>query len=136
MKLSHTVSYAIQATMKLAEAGMSRPVPCSKLAMEGNMPERFLLQILRNLVTHGILQSTRGVDGGYTLERNPRDISLLEIVEAVEGPLDSTLPEEVQVLSEKDGQLREALHRVAEAMRERMATIKLSDLTARPVSRN
>ena len=65
MKLSRTVAYAVRATLQLAQLEADGPVPCSKLANEGKMPERFLLQILRNLVTHGILRSTRGVDGGY-----------------------------------------------------------------------
>ena len=72
MKLSRTVTYAIQATLQLAESDSRTPVPCSKLASQGAMPERFLLQILRNLVNHGILQSTRGVDGGYALLRIAR----------------------------------------------------------------
>ena len=89
MKLSRTVTYALHATLQLARAETSRPVPCSRLATEGRMPERFLLQILRSLVTHGILRSTRGVDGGYSLRRNPGDISLLEVIEAVDGPMNS-----------------------------------------------
>jgi Rrf2 family protein len=66
VKLSRTASYALQAVLQLAQSDASGyPVPCSRLAAEGKMPERFLLQILRSLVTHGILGSTRGVDGGY-----------------------------------------------------------------------
>ena len=53
------------------------------------MPERFLLQILRVLVTHGILKSTRGVEGGYSLSRSPEAISLLEVIEAIDGPLET-----------------------------------------------
>jgi Rrf2 family protein len=56
------------------------------------MPERFLLQILRNLVTRGILESTRGVDGGYRLVRDADEISLLDVIEAIDGPLNSILP--------------------------------------------
>src|SRR3954470_15915458 len=92
MKLSRTVAYAVQATLQLAQNKSGLPVPCSQLASEGNMPERFLLQILRHLVTHGILHSTRGVDGGYSLERKPEDISLLDVIEAIDGPLSATLP--------------------------------------------
>lgn len=92
MKLSRTVSYALQATLQLAQSDSSGPIPCSRLAAQGKMPERFLLQILRNLVAHGILGSTRGVEGGYTLERSAEEISLLEVIEAIEGPLISALP--------------------------------------------
>src|ERR1700680_2225111 len=92
MKLSRTVAYAIHATLQLAQSKSGVPVPCSRLATEGHMPERFLLQILRHLVTHGILHSTRGVDGGYALERKPEEISLLDVIEAIDGPLSATLP--------------------------------------------
>ena len=47
MKLSRTVSYALQATLQLAQSDSSGPIPCSRLAAQGKMPERFLLQILR-----------------------------------------------------------------------------------------
>ena len=71
MKLSRTVTYALKATLQLAQNSPSGPVPCGRLAAQGAMPERFLLQILRSLVTHGILKSTRGVDGGYVLWKEP-----------------------------------------------------------------
>jgi Rrf2 family protein len=92
MKFSRSISYALQAVLQLAASGTKAPVPCSQLAAEGSMPERFLLQILRHLVAHGILDSTRGIEGGYLLERAPGEISLLEVIEAVEGPLVIALP--------------------------------------------
>lgn len=128
MKLSRTVSYAVQAVLRLAEAESAGAVPCSKLAAEGNLPERFLLQILRHLVTHGILQSERGVKGGYMLVRAPDKISLLDIVEAIEGPFDTTLPDATHVPAQQAMKLQEALARVTEAVRSQMATIRLSDL--------
>jgi len=51
------------------------------------MPPRFLHQILRSMVTHGILRSTRGLDGGYSLARPISSVTLLDIVESVEGPV-------------------------------------------------
>jgi Rrf2 family protein len=129
MKLSRTVVYAIQATMQLAQSGSQQPVPCSQLAAEGHMPERFLLQILRHLVTHGILHSTRGVEGGYTLERKPDDVSLLDIMEALEGPLISTLPPVEGAAAEMfQGRLREALDDITNSARRQLADIKLADL--------
>jgi Rrf2 family protein len=129
MKLSRTVVYAIQATMQLAQSGSQQPVPCSQLAAEGHMPERFLLQILRHLVTHGILHSTRGVEGGYTLERKPDDVSLLDIMEALEGPLISTVPPVDGAAAELfQGRLREALDDITNSARRQLAEIKLADL--------
>ena len=64
MRMSRAAVYAIGAMLQLAEAPAGVPIPCSRLAKAGEMPERFLLQVLRNLVNHGLLKSTRGVDGG------------------------------------------------------------------------
>jgi len=128
MKLSRTVSYALQATLQLAETPSDVPVPCSQLASRGQMPERFLLQILRHLVTHGILRSTRGVDGGYTLERDPSDVSLLEVIEAIDGPI-STVASPTEGLCEKAQQrLHNALVEVANHTRQELAAIKLVHL--------
>jgi len=128
MRLSRTVFYALQATLQLAQAGHGDPVPCSRLAAEGRMPERFLLQVLRNLVAHGILESTRGVDGGYSLQRPPEAISLLEVIEAIEGPLTSAIPATDGLCEQSKNRLQEALLRVTAAAREELATIKLAHL--------
>ncbi len=133
MKLSRTVSYAVRATLQLAESDSSSPVPCSKLASEGGMPERFLLQILRVLVTHGILKSTRGVDGGYSLSRPPEEISLLEVIEAIDGPLDS---EGTSLVAEGPGdvhsKLQTALRQVTHTARQQLEAISLSQLLPPP----
>jgi Rrf2 family protein len=129
MKVSRTVAYAIQATLQLARSTTGQPVPCSQLAAEGKMPERFLLQILRHLVTHGILHSTRGVDGGYSLERSPREISLLDVIEAIDGPLGPSLPSaENTSPADYEVRLREALTRITDSVRQQLQAIKLSDL--------
>lgn len=131
MKLSRTVAYAVQATLQLAQSTSGAPVPCSRIAAEGRMPERFLLQILRHLVTHGILKSTRGVDGGYSLDRKPEDISLLDVIEAVDGPLSATLPNaDGDQMSPYESRLREALEKVTLNSRRELQAINLSDLLA------
>ncbi len=128
MKLSRTVAYAVQATMQLAEANSNLPVPCSRMAADGKMPERFLLQILRHLVTHGVLHSTRGVDGGYALVRKPEQITLLEIIEAIDGPLNSALPSGDGISPQSLGRLREVIKDVTDSVRKQLQAIKLSDL--------
>lgn len=135
MKLSRTVNYAVKATLQLAKTGSANPVPCSQLASEGKMPERFLLQILRNLVTHGILRSTRGVDGGYSLVRPADQISLLEVIEAIEGPYDAetSLAEGVgEIDAEAQNKLKSALNQVTTTTRNQLEAIKLSQLLPPP----
>jgi Rrf2 family protein len=128
MKMSRTVAYAVQATLQLAQSPPNTPTPCSQLAADGHMPERFLLQILRNLVTHGILQSTRGVDGGYTLERNPEEISLLEVIEAIDGPLTPSIPASDGFAAGSQCRLHDALEQVTSSARTQLGAIKLSEL--------
>jgi Rrf2 family protein len=128
MKLSRTVAYALQATLQLAQTESGTPVPCSRLAAEGKMPERFLLQILRNLVAHGILSSTRGVEGGYTLDRHPEDISLLELIEAIDGPMNATLPVNEGLAPESKLKLETAMSEVTARARRELEAVKLADL--------
>lgn len=137
MKLSRTVAYAVRATLQLAQANSGAPVPCSRLAAEGRMPERFLLQILRNLVTHGILHSTRGVDGGYSLERKPEDISLLDLIEAIDGPLIAMLPDPDEGdRGMTEIRLREALDQVNASMRRQLQSVRISDLlSSKPLAK-
>lgn len=129
MKLSRTVAYAVEATLLLADSKSPAPVPCSQLAAEGHMPERFLLQILRHLVSHGILRSTRGVDGGYSLDRSPNEISLLDVIEAIDGPIVATLPaRERSGAAPYETRLRGAMEQVASNMRRQLQAVSLADL--------
>jgi Rrf2 family protein len=134
MKLSRTVAYAVRATLQLAKSDSATPVPCSQLAAQGNMPERFLLQILRSLVTHGILRSTRGVDGGYSLVRSPDEVSLLEVIEAIEGPLNTGEAANEGMSEESQMRLHEALRTVTDNSRRQLEAIKLSQLLKPPPS--
>jgi Rrf2 family protein len=128
MKLSRTISYAIQASIHLARTEPGAPVPCSQLAREGRLPERFLLQVLRCLVTHGLLQSTRGVDGGYSLSRRPEQITLLDIVEAFDNPLDPGLPTLEGMSPEIRSIILRTLHDVAHASRLELQKLSLAEL--------
>jgi Rrf2 family protein len=128
VRLSQTVVYALRAALQLAQAQGDSPVPCSRLATEGGMPERFLLQILRNLVTHGILASTRGVDGGYRLLQSVDEVSLLDVIEAVDGPLLTDSPDSDGLPPECHARLQCAIADVMETARRKFKSIKLADL--------
>ncbi len=131
MKFSRTVGYAVRATIHLARSDSPSPIPCSQLASEGKMPERFLLQILRNLVMHGILKSSRGVDGGYTLTKSPDQITLLEIIEAIEGPVG--LSDVGEGFAEVTGtRLQEALTGAAATYRKQLEAITFAQLIEPP----
>jgi Rrf2 family protein len=99
------------------------------------MPERFLLQVLRGLVTHGILRSARGVDGGYMLKRSPAEISLLEVIEAVDGPIDSTMPSHEGLPAEYRAKLECALWKITELARSELRSITLAHLLPSDIDR-
>jgi Rrf2 family protein len=132
MKLSRTVAYAVRATLQLAQYSQGTPIPCSKLASDGHMPERFLLQILRNLVTHGILRSTRGVEGGYALTRPPEEISLLEVIEAIEGPIGTNGNGAEDFDNDPQPKLLDALKSITDTSRKQLDAIKFSQLLEPP----
>ncbi len=92
MKTSRRVTYALQAILLLAKLGDRSPVPCSTIAKQGEMPERFLLQILRKLVNEGILRSVRGVEGGYQLARDTHLITMADIFEAMGNTFIPSVP--------------------------------------------
>ena len=128
MRLSRTIAYAIHATMYLAQSEPGRAVPCREMAQGGRMPERFLLQVLRNLVTHGVLRSTRGVDGGYSLARPSEQITFREIIEAFDNPLVPEAP----ILDGQSMAVRNCildnLGRASQAAKDQLQTLTVADL--------
>lgn len=92
------------------------------------MPERFLLQVLRNLVNEGLLKSTRGVDGGYRLAKPLSQITMLEIVEAIDGPVQPELPQIGGLQPQSQKKLAEVLGDVAGDAKKRLASVTLAQL--------
>jgi Rrf2 family protein len=92
------------------------------------MPERFLLQVMRSLVNKGLLQSTRGVDGGYLLAKPPAEINLCDIVEAFDNPLEPRLPEISGVTSNFRDRILETLQNTSQAARRELRQLSLADL--------
>ncbi|MEM8945519.1 MAG: Rrf2 family transcriptional regulator [Planctomycetota bacterium] len=126
--MSRSTAYAVGALLQLANAPPDLPVPCSQLAKTGEMPERFLLQILRQLVNHGILTSTRGVDGGYALARPVSQINLLQIFEATDGPMTPSLPPLDSLPASAQEKLLSVLTEITAEYCQSLGQIKLSEL--------
>jgi Rrf2 family protein len=88
MRISAKADYAVRAAAELAAASPGgRPVKGEQLAASQEIPPRFLENILADLRNAGLLSARRGADGGYALTRAPGEISVAEVLRAVEGPL-------------------------------------------------
>ena len=79
--------YAVRALAELARTGSAGPVPIGEIARRREIPVQFLEGLFATLRRAGILQSQRGVKGGYSFARAPEDVTVLDVVEALEGRL-------------------------------------------------
>jgi Rrf2 family protein len=98
VRISAKVDYAVRAAVELAAAG-EEPVKGERIAEAQEIPLHFLENILGELVRHRIVASRRGAEGGYRLARPADEITIAEIIRAVEGPLASVRGEGPEALS-------------------------------------
>ena len=87
LAISSKSPYAVRALCELARAGGTAPVPIGEIARRRDIPVQFLEGLFATLRRAGILQSQRGVKGGYSFARPPEQLTVLEVVESLEGPL-------------------------------------------------
>ena len=100
MRISAKVDYAVRATLELAQAG-DDPVKGDVVAEAQDIPLKFLENILGELKHSGIVASRRGAQGGYWLAKEPDEVTLADIVRAVEGPLATVRGEGPEALDYK-----------------------------------
>jgi Rrf2 family iron-sulfur cluster assembly transcriptional regulator len=129
VKVSTRGDYAARALLSLALHESDRPTSVKEIAERTTLPQPYLEQILLAVKGAGLVQSKRGVGGGYVLARPADEITLAEILAAVDGPL-------VTVIGEHDHceghcVLQEVWSGVSEDMRELLERFTLADLVAR-----
>ena len=132
MKLSLASRYALHAVTYLATQKKSDPVASHIIAHARGISERFLLKVLRPLVSARILTSVKGPNGGYRLARTANDITMLDVIEAVEGPIRGHAP---SGKGEKDTALGRRLDDIcsqhAEQTRKMLGRVKITELAGR-----
>lgn len=87
MQITRQADYAVRAVMYLSQLGSERRAATSQIAQEQQIPPSFLAKIVSQLSVAGLLQTSRGARGGVALARPPEEISLLDVVEAIDGPI-------------------------------------------------
>jgi len=87
MQITRQADYAVRAVLYLSGLDNGRRAPTSEIALKQHIPPSFLAKIVSQLSIAGIVQTSRGARGGVSLARAADEISLLEVVEAIDGPI-------------------------------------------------
>jgi Rrf2 family protein len=132
MKLTHACGYAIHAVAYLARQKEDHLIASRHIDEAQGLPERFLVKVLKPLVSAQILHSLRGPNGGYRLARPARTITLLEIVEAIDGPIRGQVPMLDGDRDDKlDRRLEAACSTAADLVRQRLQKVRIADLVGK-----
>jgi Rrf2 family protein len=111
--------YAVRALCELALCGASVPIPIGELARRRDIPQQFLEGLFATLRRAGILKSQRGVKGGYLFARSPSEVTVLEVVELLEGELSA------------GGEAEDIWRQGVAALRDVLARTTIADLAER-----
>jgi Rrf2 family protein len=131
MRVSAKADYAVRAATELAAAG-DGPVKADQIAQAQEIPLKFLETILLDLRNSGLVNSRRGVDGGYWLARPASEISLAQVIRAVDGPIANVRgmrPEDVTYRGTAS-QLRDVWIAVRANLRAVLERVTLADLAS------
>ena len=130
MRVSAKSDYAVRAAAELASAGVDGHRKRDQIADAQQIPSKFLETILLDLKHAGIVKSTRGAEGGYALARPAADISLADIIRAVDGPMATVRGERVESVTYEGAAraLRDVWVAVRASLRRVLETTSLQDL--------
>lgn len=138
--LSKKSKYGLKAVLELARASDRRPMLVADLAERQGLPKKFLEAILLELKRRGLLQSKKGRGGGYFLARDPKDITVGQIIRVLEGPLalipcvsQTSYMRCAECLDEDTCGVRIAMKQVRDATAEILDNTSLAGLNARAV---
>jgi len=138
VRISAKADYAVRATAELAAAEGRGPVKGEQISHAQQIPLKFLLNILNELKRARIVRSQRGAEGGYLLARPARDITVADVIRAVEGPLASvheSRPEEIEYLGPAES-LRDVWIAVRANLRAVLEDVTLADLASGTLPRS
>ncbi len=129
MRISRTTEYGLAAVVCVAQNCSEGRVMAGRIAKEYDFPTEYLLQVMQQLVRAGVLTIKKGPNGGFTLARPAKEITMLQIIEAIDGPV--LVP---MNLAEQTGnkpfavKIEKVFRDVSEAMKATYASVKLTDI--------
>jgi Rrf2 family protein len=130
MRISAKADYAVRAALEMAAAPEGEPVKGERLAEAQDIPLQFLEHILLELKHARLVQARRGAKGGYWLAREPEEITLADVIRAVEGPLANiheNAPEELHYAGPAE-RLRDVWVAVRQGLRAVLENVTLADV--------
>jgi Rrf2 family protein len=138
VRISAKTDYALRAAIELAALNADGPVKGEAIATAQDIPLRFLENILGDLRNAGIVESRRGVDGGYLLARPASEIALADVVRAVDGPLANVAGTRPNLLEYQGSaeQLREIWVGVRAALRSVLEETTIADVAAKKLPKH
>ncbi len=130
MRVSAKADYAVRAALELAAATDSKPLKREQISAAQNIPSKFLETIMLDLKHKGIVKSTRGAGGGYALARPAEDISVADVIRAVDGPLADVRGERVETVEYRGAatELRDLWVAVRASLRRVLESTSLQDV--------
>jgi Rrf2 family protein len=130
MRITAKADYAVRAALELAASQDGEPVKGEKLAEAQEIPLQFLEHILLDLKHHELVKAKRGIRGGYWLARAPDEITLADVIRAVEGPLANIhdVPPEDTDYRGSAARLRDVWVAVRANLRAVLETVSLADV--------
>lgn len=131
LKLTKKADYGLIAMRHLAAHGDLGACSAKDLAEMYGLPQEALAKLLQRLVKHGLLQSQQGTNGGYSLARDPRMISALDVIRALEGPLFMTSCTTAKGSCEQTTRctIREPLRKVSKSIEEVLSCLTIWEMT-------
>lgn len=128
MRVSRSVSYGLLAVGYIAQHQRKGLILSQTISKEYDIPLEYLLKIMRELARATILRSKRGPRGGYSLARPLEKITMLEIIEAISGPLDTSLGLTEHAKGKFSSNTQKVYGKVISQARDAFQKVKLSDL--------
>jgi Rrf2 family iron-sulfur cluster assembly transcriptional regulator len=130
MELTKKGEYAIRSIIYLADQAPGRIVMMSEIADAAQAPPSFLAKILQSFAKSGIVRSFRGTAGGFTIGRPASMISLLEVVEAIEGPIRPNRCLTGEGFCDRDGycKVHSVWHKVQRSMLEILSSVTMEEM--------
>jgi len=136
LRLSKKADYALMAMKHLAQNGGASSTSAREIAEQYDIPIELMAKVLQRLVRIGLLASTQGTRGGYTLGRAPEAISVADVIEAIDGPFTVTACSTDKNNCEQFSKcsIRHPLWQIRERIAAALGTVTIAEMAAEPVA--